>query len=481
MREFFLISFLALVVGFFSSCEKNRYTTDPSDKLNFSSDTVQFDTIFTNIGSTTKSFTVKNLNSKDIVIDEILLAKGANSVFRMNVDGVQSNSLNDIEISAGDSIFIFVEVTINPSENSMVEQDSILFLSNGNSQDVDLVAFGQDVVLINGETLKNDTVWTSSKPFLVYNSVLVDENVRLQIEAGTQVHFHTNSCMLVKGTLQTNGTLESPVVFQGDRLEAAYDDISGQWGAWITLDSGGIYLLGGIHFLTGSKYNEMTYTEVKNGIIGVRADSVVTAGVPTVKMENCIIQHMNVAGLYAAGAYVTAENSIFSDCGQYIVALLYGGNYDFKHCTFSNYYSGTRQTSSVAMNNYFTYDDASGQTILDARQFSATFSNSIIYGSLSEELMIDGVEAAGFDYLFDHCLLKTGLETENEQHFADVIVNEDPLFLDKYETYDYRLDTLSPALNVGKMEIALEVPLDYDGISRTSDNGPDLGAFERIE
>lgn len=484
MRILSLLVPALLLVAVFSSCERNNYTTDPADKLSFSEDTVQFDTIFTDIGSTTKYLTVINTHNKDIKVDDIILARGSNSVFRINIDGVQTNHLSNVEIPAGDSLFIFVEVTINPSENDMVEQDSIVFTSNGNSQDVDLVAFGQNVFLINGATLQNDTIWSPDKPILIYNSVLVDENVTLDIQAGTQMHFHYGSSMLVKGTLKVNGAQGMPVVFQGDRLESGYDDIAGQWGAWITLESGGIYLLGGIHFLTGSKYNEMNYAEVKNAIVGIRADSVVTAGTPTVTLDNCVIQHMNVAGLYGAGAHVTAKNSQFLDCGQYTAALLYGGTYDFRHCTFANYYSGSRQSSSVFLNNYFSYEDDNGQGVLDVRNFNAYFGNCILYGNLAEELRVDIYDDGISNYHFENCLIKTDENIENS-HYTNVIVNQDPKFVDPYDEHDFHLDTLSPAKDIGSLEVLDADPVilnyDFDGNSRLMDEGPDLGAYERIE
>ncbi len=477
MRDICIVIIFLAGIVILASCEQNQFTTDPSDKLEFSNDTVQFDTIFTSIGSTTKYFTVINPHNKDIEVDRISLARGKNSVYRLNIDGYQATSLSDVHIPAGDSIFVFVELTINPSANDMVEKDSVQFSVNGNSQDVKLVAFGQNVHLIDGNVISNDTTWTDDKPFLIYNSVLIDENANLQIQAGTQLHFHYGSSMLVEGSLKTYGTLDQPVVFQGDRLEEAYRDEPGQWGAWLELENGGLYILGGLHFLSGSKNNELNYTEIKNSIVGLRADSVVTPGTPTVKMKNCIVQHMNVAGLYGAGAHIEAENSVFANCGQYTAALLYGGKYDFKHCTFANYYTGSRQNSSLVMNNYFTYEGEGG-TILDARPFEASFGNCIIHGNLEEELDIDGVEEAGFDYVFNHCLLKTQSNTDSEQYIS-IIRNEDPEFIDKYDTYDFRLDSLSPALNQGDPDIANEVPLDYDGYSRLSGEGPDLGAYER--
>jgi hypothetical protein len=479
-RTLFYLSFVFVLVGFYA-CEKSQFTTDPRDKLTFSQDTIQFDTIFTSIGSTTKYLTVINPHDKSITVDEIMLAKGNQSVFRLNIDGLVTNKVSDVIIEPGDSVFIFVEVTINPSLDDMIEQDSILFLSNGNSQDVDLVAFGQNVFLFDGQIIGNDTIWTSEKPLLIYNSVLVDDDVTLQIHAGTKLHFHYGSSLLVNGTLKVHGENGNPVVFQGDRLEEDYNNIPGQWGAWLTLDNGGVYLLGGIHFLPGSKYNEMHYAEIKNGIIGIRADSVVTAGVPTVSLDNCIIQHMNVAGLYGAGAHITSTNSVFANCGQYTAALLYGGIYDFKHCTFANYYVGSRQTRSVILNNYFSYENTTGTPILDVRNFNAYFGNCIITGNLSEELNIDIYDDGVSNYQFENCLIKTEEMLSNPTHFSDIILNQNPNFINPYDVFDFRLDTLSPAKDAGKIQIAQDVPFDFDGNNRLSDNKPDLGAYERIE
>ena len=59
----------------------------------------------------------------------------------MNIDGVSGNSQNNIEIPAKDSIFIFLEVTIDPSLNTTpyVLTDSLVFTTGTEKQDVDVV------------------------------------------------------------------------------------------------------------------------------------------------------------------------------------------------------------------------------------------------------------------------------------------------------------------------------------------------------
>jgi hypothetical protein len=206
MKKLLSIGVGMLILTWLWSCEQNNPIADPDAKLGFSSDTVLFDTVFTTVGSTTQNFRVYNPHSQPIVIDRISLANSPGTPFRLNINGHQVNSLEKVEIPANDSIYIFVEVTLNPNGQNlpMVIQDSVVFQTNGNAQDVDLIAFGQDVHLVNGEILKTRT-WMNDKPYLVYNSMMVDTLQTLTIQAGTRIHFHKGSSMLVKGTLKARG------------------------------------------------------------------------------------------------------------------------------------------------------------------------------------------------------------------------------------------------------------------------------------
>lgn len=60
----------------------------------------------------------------------------------------------------------------------------------------------------------------------------------------------------------------------------------------------------------------------------------------------------------------------------------------------------------------------------------------------------------------------------------------DSVFMDT-DHWNFELDTLSPALNIGSRNIinfsVLNITSDLNGISRVSDTGPDLGAYERVE
>ena len=110
---------LAIISIISLSCrKKNNLLTDNNIQLEFSVDTLLFDTIFPTISSVTKRFTVHNTYKNPIKISNTYLAGGNQSSFRINVDGQAGDQIKDITIQAEDSIFIFAEVTIDQSNQN---------------------------------------------------------------------------------------------------------------------------------------------------------------------------------------------------------------------------------------------------------------------------------------------------------------------------------------------------------------------------
>jgi len=462
-KKEFLSILIAVLTLFALSCEKEKFTNAPEATLTFSTDTVFFDTIFTTIGSVTKKFTVRNPHNKKIRISDIQLARGNNSDYRLNINGIQSNQASNIELEPNDSMYIFAEVTVDPTNqsNPMIIKDSVVFETNSNRQDVKLVSWGQDMHLIKGEVLGTQT-WQADKPYLVYNSALVDTGATLTIEAGANIHFHRNSRFYVAGTVLANGRLEEPIVFQGDRLDDEYKDIPGQWD--------------GIWLMPGSHDNQMNHVTIKNAIIGLQVDTLGNTSAPTLRISNSKIQHMTYAGIYAQGTNIDAHNCVIADCGNYALALTLGGNYEFYHTTIANYWFGsTRTTPSVVLNNYYT--DQTGNIIpRDLEQ--AKFGNCIIYGNKQNEISFDKKEGTTFQYTFDHSLIKIDQDIASNPNFINVLVNQDPKFVNTTE-YNFKLDTLSPSIDAGDINYGQSYPFDIEGNSRISDEAPDIGAYER--
>ncbi len=477
-KSFFLFSLL-LILAF--SCRKDIITQDAGAKLEFSEDTIIFDTVFTTIGSVTKYLKVYNPNKRPVKISSIRIASGNNSNFRMNVDGVPAIQAKDIILRPDDSIFVFVEVTVNPNNvnNPMVISDSIIFETNGNLQDIDLVAWGQDANFYYYPVFGNYSL-NSIKPHVIYGYGFVDSASTLTVDAGAKIYFHKSSGLIVlsEGTLKITGTLEKPVVIQGDRLEWDYHDVPGQWDMiWFSnLNKGGT------SNAPGSKNNEINYAIIKNGNIGLRVDTNGSGwNVPTLKINNSIVENMSGVALLGEGSFIEATNCVFANTGQYTVALAYGGNYRFLNCTMANYWKyGKRDTPLLLINNY--YETSTG--IISRPLEKAEFINCIIYGANENEIKLDQNSGSLFEHKFSYCLLKTDISISDANHFTGIVLNpssvtvdnqlHDPVFNNAGEL-DFHLFGLSAAINKG---ISDSIPLDLDG--KTRDSQPDIGAFEYV-
>ncbi len=477
MNRLFLIFFLILTI-WFASCERDDFSSSPSLKLKFSTDTVMFDTVFTTIGSSTQYFKVYNKNKYDLKISSIQLAGGSSSNYRINVDGVAADRVEDVTIRRDDSLFVFVEVTIDPNNQSspLVVADSVIFLTNGNLQNVKLLAWGQDVNLVNAKTLESDSTFTPNKPYLIYDYLYVEPNVELKILAGTKFYFHNNAQLIVSGTLTIDGEFENPVTFEGDRRESFYRDKAGQWG--------------GIWLHAGSKYNEINWAVVRNAINGIIVDTCITTDAPTLKISNSIVENVSSIGLYARGSKIDADNCLFSNAGQVSVALTMGGTYRFYHCTIANYWGQYifRQGPALLLNNYYLYQLVeNGSILVEPRDLEqASFYNSIIYGSRDQEFEVDNsyngtAVTALMNYNFDHCLLKLPYDFSITDPTKFINVSkESPKFKDPWNL-NFQLDTLSPAKDMGLSDYTLLYPIDLKNINHLLDLGPDLGAYERKE
>jgi hypothetical protein len=457
------VFFLLLVgISVFISCRKQDKTdTSSALMLSFSSDTVYFDSVFTTIGSITQRMTVYNRNDHKVNISSIRLAGGEASEYRLNIDGLPLLSTSNLEIPGNDSIFIFIRVTVDPSDKDLpfIVADSILFLTNGNNQQVKLVAWGQNARFLKYETLRGNQTWDSIKPWVVYGYVRVDTGASLTILPGTKIYFHFGSYMAVSlnSSLKVQGNLEHPVGFRGDRLDPYYRDLPGQWK--------------GIYLERGSIDNTIDYAVVKNGIFGFSVDSLSVGSNPVLTISNTRIENTSSDAIYAYATNIVGTNVLLGNCGGSALAVDKGGSYDFRQMTIANYWSASvRLVPSLYLSN-FIYDTAFHQ--ITNPLLKAYFGNSILYGSSDNEITIDSASGVPCEYTFDHCILKTTMNTGSSR-FVSCLKNEDPLFVDP-QNFDFHIDSLSPAIGVGT---PMGVPFDLDGNLRG--DPPDLGAYQWI-
>ncbi len=508
-----LILFFGTLILFSSSCRDDFKTVPSFGELSFSTDTLFLDTVFTNTSSSTYQFKVYNRSDKDISIPSINLGEGENSNYRLNVDGIPGKNFENIEILAKDSLFVFVEVTADIDQLAndgfqFTYEDVIEFDSGVNQQDVRLITLIQDAVFLFPQRFDDGTTerlslgldeegeeifiegfflddehlnFTNEKPYVIYGFAGVPSGKTLSIEPGARIHFHANSGIIVanNGSLQANGeissdpeALENEIIFQGDRLEPQFSNVTGQWATiWLT---------------QGSTNHIFNYTTIKNGTVGILMDSNDGTANPTLQINNTqIYNHTNV-GLLARTGFVEAKNSIFSNAGQASVNLSLGGKYSFKHCTIANYWRNSfRQFPALLIeNNLPTQEEV---FVADLEQ--ADFSNCIIYGSERIEVLFNRVEEAAFNYNFENCLIRFNdinnqyvdnplYDFENINNFSENVFNETPDFLDPANNR-FQIGLESSAIDIGNLSTAQDVQFDITGTNRLEN--PDAGAYQAIE
>jgi hypothetical protein len=470
-----MLILLFLSVTFFS-CSDEKWNENPDFKLEFSNDTVLFDTIFSSIGTATFPLIVYNNSNAKVKLESVELCGGLESPYRINIDGNASLGENDLEIGANDSIFILVKVTIDPTDEDLpfVVMDSVRFDVNGNHQFVKLLSWGQNAHFLINKTITESTVFTSGKPYLIYDQLTLKSGVTLTLQPGTKVFFHRDALLTVESgsKILSHGTFSDPVIFRGDKLIfEEKDTIPGQWS--------------GIWLQKGCTGNYFENTNILNAQFGIWIEGDGTSVIPDLTLYNCTVHNMLNYCLFLSNCNVKAANCQISSSGTYVVAIDGGGSYDFRHCTIGGYktfdVTQPAEYSALYLSN-FTFD--SNYNIIQADLSKAYFGNCIIDGSYDEAVETDIKNGTAFNPFFENSLVKTALAPQNSSWFLNCSYENDTLFANPWRN-NYSLDSLSFAKNMGTMEVinSSSLPLinDLKNNSRTEDMKPDAGCFERIE
>lgn len=457
-----LTSVLMLVVC--SSCIEDGFTTSSSDVLAFNKDTVAFDTVITLQGTATKQMVIYNHSKKQINISSIKVAGLASKGhFHLNVDGVRGDSFQNVEIRGNDSIYIFIEAYLDEMEQNepTLLEDRLEFVTNGVTQSVLLSAWGQDVVRINGDTIRRNTRLTAVKPYLIYDTMFVSPGATLTIDPGTTLLFHDKAAIRCKGRMLANGTVEEPITFRGDRLDhvvgtTSFDVMSGQWG-------------GVIFSPTNRVTNVLKHVVMRGSSIGMHCspDYVDTVNC-SLKLVNCVLTNSASTCLATAACYVQLIGTEISDAAEE-VAYFAGGKVMASQCTFSNNYLFVAPTLPLV--NIFDVEFTDGSI----GRIKAYFDNCILYG-LSPEINEGTLD--DFDVYLRYCLLKSS--GNDDAHFINCVWEADPCFLtvrdDHY--FDYRLGNESAAIGKGNPALCpAEARYDRYGNDRLARAAIDLGAY----
>ena len=509
MRKWLRIIGVLLAIALTKACDYDlSFSPAQTQDIRFSSDTVYLDTVFTSIGSSTYNLRIYNQANHNIKIGSIRLGQASDSQFRLNVDGMHGQDFNDVEILANDSIYVFIETTVNIKDYAANAPE---FLYNDqllvDEQTVELITLVKDAIFlypkredgfkemiplgtdeegnafgIEGFYLEdNELIFTNERPYVIYGYAGVPSEKTVRFEAGARIHFHDNSGLIaaesssvhVLGEQSADAEmLEGEVIFEGDRLEPFFENIPGQWGAiWLT---------------AGSTNHIFRHATIKNASVGILMDYNDETENPTLVLEQTQIHNSSAVGLWAKTGHVRAVNSIFGNAGNASFFGNIGGSYEFTHCTFANYWNRSfRSTPAVILNDYVPISETE-DFVMPLEK--AVFANCIIDGNQTVEF---GVEQKGdqeLSFSLDHTALRFSPadETIYENPYYDfssstlypkLILNKQTAF-HQPSTNDFRISQESEVIGLGKSTHAASVPVDLNGVDRT--NLPDLGAFQHL-
>lgn len=466
MRSLLFLILAIICAAGVQSCISDDFTYSPDARLSFSTDTVSFDTIFTDLGTPTARLKVYNPNKKGVNISSIRF-RDPKSPFTLNVDGVSGSDFHDVEIRGGDSIFIFIECFIPEDLRTQpfLREDDLVFTTNGNEQKVVVEAWGQNVTRLRNVVVDKDMTLTNDMPYVIFDSLTVKPGATLRIKAGAQILFHDKAKLVVEGRLEAIGSAKYKIDMRGDRLDnvlpdVGYDILAGQWE--------------GIRFAPESFSNRMEYVNMRSTSSGIQIDSTANLQYNKLTLVNSWLHNSESTVLKAKYAKVNAYGCVFSEASEAVVDL-YGGLYDFSQCTIANYYLFT-----VISQPLLSLHHALPKEVLESDNnqplMKANFDNCIIYGLAAD---INTGDLKDSNVFLRYCLLKS--EGKNDDNFLNCIWGEDPLFYTVREDYyfNYRLKEGSPAIGAG--DPALINPLtekDMDGTSRMAGvEAPALGAY----
>jgi hypothetical protein len=460
---------LTLVLG----CVKRPDLFLPKGDLTFDTDTVFFDTIFTNLPSPTERLVVSNNSGNHMLISSIKLQNGSD--YDLIFDGIAADEIMDYELEDGDSVIAFISFTSD--EKDEYSRDQLLFTVGDVTQKVEIEAYIWDAVyykdsVLGGFGSGNLTVMGPDKRHVIDGPLYVADGHTLRILAGTQIYFtprkdenfNLTSSIIVFGRLLVEGNQGFEVVFQQTRTGERYEESGGQWR--------------GIAFGNIAKASSIDHALIKNGLIGIYQEYENTGVGPKVSISNTEIRNMGAYGILSVGytpflpnyPQIRAENCLIHNCVEGTVGIFGGGKYEFRHTTLANYtVDFTRNKPQLVVNNYDS---------LTIFPVEATFENCLIWGSEEEEFAPDSFPVSNqFEVTFTASLVRTTLQpkgynviTANDLDFPKFV---DPTAGDAQER-DYHLQENSPAVNLGQPIHGIS--RDKEGVPH--DFRPDAGCYE---
>lgn len=477
------IGYILLMVCLLTACEAERLSDDPNLHLSFSVDSINFDTVFTTIGSSTKQVLVYNHNKNAVEISSIT---HASKYFYINLDGENKEELlRNVRIEGGDSLFMFVRVEIDPqsSNSPVLIEDTLLFAVNGHTDILPMRAYGQNVHIIQTPQLRTNyttpVTFTATKPYLIFDTIVALD--KLIIEPGASLYLHNNTSIYAFSDVEAQGTQQQPIRILGDRTDRLFDNVpyayaSGQWG--------GVFLM----HVQGEPVSQyvLNHVELQSGTIGLYCQSEDMQLRSSLQLLNSRIHNCSAYGLVLINTDAEVANSEISNCASFCVYSA-GGHQVLTHNTIASYFGYPYTTINI---HNHSREDVPAVYIYNEIDSCApsdlSIHNCIITGANSNNLLTaveltddyPGEITGNYlkaDTLHVMCCHDNVYAQDSDSVFTNIFYR-----YGEYKYYNFHLHNESPARQIADSILALPYPYDRDGLSRQQVK-PDAGCYQYTE
>jgi hypothetical protein len=360
-----------------------------------------------------------------------------------------------------------VNVDQNSNNLPFVIRDSIQISFNGNTEFVQLEAWGQNAHFLRDKNVLVNETWTNDLPYVILGSLTIDTSVTLTIDKGCRIYMHADAPIIVDGTILVNGQKDTAdrVYFTGDRLDEPYKFYPASWP--------------GIFFRGTSINNVFNYAVIKNTFQAIATRDLPLNANPKITLNETIIDNAFNTGILALNSSITARNTLISNCGSNVY-LAKGGDYNFNHCTIvtiGNRYIDHKDPVLLVTNSFVE------NNVQVSANLNAVFRNCIIWGENGlpdDEVIVFKDGNTLFNVNFDYGLWKVNNPPSGPGIVINqMISNQNPVF-DSINTsanvFLFRLQSSSPAIDKGTNT---GIPIDLDGTLRPKGPLPDLGSYEK--
>lgn len=445
---------LALICALSLFSCRDRLKLDRDAVLEYSSDTILLDTVFTDMGTPTRQWKIYNRSEGIVQIDNISADQGDASQYVFNIDGKLIGQGQQVELRPGDSVYVFVQARLRASgtDTALMYREYLSVTYNSRTDHIPVISYGQDVHKLYGQSIGTQT-WVGPKPYLIFDSLHIQAGQTLTIGEGVTVFCHAGARIIADGTLICNGSQLRPVVFKSDNWDTSYYDIPNQWGSIVLRDSTAQYRFSHTRMLRGT-----------NGIIAQYS----AASTGNITLDNVEILHMGSAGVAVQNTNLLCSNTVIGDCSAYSMLIGGAGNYRITHATLSKM-------------NPWGYESVPALRIMHigADKPSVRVANSIIAGSRTKFSEIGLPDSLGADIVIDHCVVTAYGSLLTDTRLQNCLALKDTARLFQYDSDpNFMLDSVSVARNFGSAELMGQFVTDKLGNPRNVDLAPDAGAYE---